>query len=71
MKTATLNLQTPWEDVKEILKENDITLTDEDLEYVPGQEDELLERLQRKMGKDKQAIREYIESVSANSGRAS
>ena len=70
MEPAGFNLQSPWEEVKETLKENDITLTDEDLEYIPGQEDALLERLQKKMGKDKKAIREYIESVSANTGRA-
>lgn len=70
MEPAGLNLQSSWEEVKETLKENDITLTDEDLEYIPGQEDELLERLQKKMKKDKQAIKEYIESVSANTGRA-
>jgi hypothetical protein len=71
METATLKLQSSWEKVKEKLKENDITLTDEDLEYKPGQENELLERLSAKMRKDKQAIKDYIESVSANKGKAS
>jgi uncharacterized protein YjbJ (UPF0337 family) len=68
---SILNLHSPWEKVKEKMKENDITLTDEDLVYTPGQEDKLLERLQKKMKKDKQAIKEYIESISANKGRAS
>jgi hypothetical protein len=67
---STLKLCAPWEEVKELLKENDISLTDKDLEYKPGDEDELLERLAKKMKKDKQAVREYIESISANSGRA-
>jgi uncharacterized protein YjbJ (UPF0337 family) len=71
METATLKLQSSWEKVKEKLKENDITLTDEDLEYKPGQENELLERLSNKLKKDKQAIKDYIESVSANKGKAS
>jgi uncharacterized protein YjbJ (UPF0337 family) len=71
VKTATLKLQSSWENVKEKLKENDITLTDEDLKYTPGHEDELLERLQKKLRKDKQAIKDYIESVSANKGKAS
>jgi hypothetical protein len=67
----TLNLQSPWEEVKDLIKEHDLSLTDADLEYQPGQEDELLTRLSKKMKKDKQAVREYIESLSSNSGRAS
>lgn len=65
-----LNLKSPWDEVKEKLKENDITLTDEDLEYEPGQEDELLNRLQEKMNKSKDEIRRYIESVAANESKA-
>lgn len=66
-----LKLQSSWDKVKELLKEHDIRLTDEDLEYREGEEDELLSRLSRKMNKDKKAVKEYIESLSANSGRAS
>ena len=65
-----LNLQSPWHEVKERLKENDVTLTDEDLDYEPGYEDRLLERLQEKMNKSPDQIREYIESVSANKSKA-
>jgi hypothetical protein len=68
---STLNLQSPWEEVKDLIKEHDLSLTDADLEYQPGHEDELLSRLSKKMKKDKQAVREYIESLSSNSGRAS
>ena len=39
MSTAELNLQKPWEQVKETLKEINLELTDEDLAYQPGQED--------------------------------
>ena len=70
MNTYTLNLQAPWEEVKERLKENNIALSEEDLAYEPGQEDALLERLQHKMNKDKQAIKEYIESISSNTDKA-
>ncbi len=42
-----LKIQAPWKEVKEKLKENDHTLTDEDLVYEKGREDELLERLSR------------------------
>jgi uncharacterized protein YjbJ (UPF0337 family) len=65
-----LNLRTPWHEVKEKLKENDVNLTDEDLEYEPGREEQLLERLQEKMHKDKEEIRRYIESVASNESKA-
>lgn len=71
MESVTLKLQSSWENVKQKLMENDITLTNEDLEYTPGHENELLERLSTKMRKDKQAVKDYIESISANKGRAS
>ncbi len=68
--TDTLKLNAPWSQVKELLKENNIDLTDDDLDYKEGKEDELLDRLSIKMKKDKLAVKEYIESVSANKGKA-
>ena len=61
-----LKLEAPWEEVKERLKDNDITLTDEDLEYTPGREEELVERLERKMNKPREQVIAYIESISSN-----
>jgi hypothetical protein len=66
-----LKLYAPWAEVKERLKENNIELTDEDLEYQPGKENELLERLQLKMHKNKEDIQLLIESISFNKSRAS
>jgi len=66
-----LKLEAPWEEVKEQLKEIHLELTDEDLEYEPGREDELLERLSTKMNKDIHAVKAWIESVSFNKGKAS
>lgn len=70
MKNQSLKLEAPWEEVKELLKENDVSLTDEDLEYTPGREAELLARLQKKLHKPPEEIKAYIESISANSGMA-
>jgi hypothetical protein len=70
MKKTSFRLHAPWEEVKELLKENDITLTDEDLKYEPGKEDELLQRLHKKMNKTPEEIKAYIESVSSNTGMA-
>jgi dihydroorotase len=71
MERYELNLNGPWEEVKEKLKEIHNELTDEDLYYRPGQEKQLLQRLSRKLGKDIPAIKIWIESVSSNSGIAS
>jgi hypothetical protein len=65
-----LNLRSPWPEVRERLKENDISLTDEDLDYRPGKDDELLEKLAEKMNKSKREVKEYIESVSDNDDKA-
>lgn len=71
MAAYQLKLHKPWEYVREDLKENNIELTDEDLDYQPGEEDQLLERLAKKMKLSKEKIKELIESISANEGRAS
>jgi hypothetical protein len=65
-----LNLRSPWPEVRERLKENDINLTDEDLEYRPGNEEELLEKLAGKMNKSKKEVKDYIESVSHNDDKS-
>ena len=64
-------LESPWEEVKEKLKELNISLTDEDLQYQPGEEEKLLSHLSVKLGKDKAAVKGLIESVSFNKGKAS
>jgi hypothetical protein len=66
-----LKLETSWPEVKEKLKEIDHLLTDEDLEYTTGQENALLERLSKKLGRSTDEIKAWIESVSFNEGKAS
>ena len=71
MGNDKLQLERSWEEVKEDLKENNIYLTDEDLNYTTGQEDQLLERLAKKMNKPEAEIKALIESISFNNGKAS
>ena len=59
-------LDAPWEKVKERMKENDINLTDADLLYEPGDEEDLLQRLEKLMNKPRYQIIAYIESISSN-----
>ncbi|MCW3115979.1 MAG: ral stress protein CsbD [Chitinophagaceae bacterium] len=66
-----LKLEAPWDEVKENMKENSIELTDADLVYEPGKEEELLNRLAKKMNRTPQQIKILIESISSNKGRAS
>jgi hypothetical protein len=71
MTSYNLKLEAPWDEVKEMLKEINTDLTDEDLDYEPGQEVLLLERLSVKLNKDVPAVKAWIESVSFNNGIAS
>ena len=66
-----LKLSEPWEDVKEKIKESNIELTDEDLQYTPGKEEELLNRLSKKLNRTPDEVKAWIESVSFNKGIAS
>ena len=67
MKNPTvLKLKVPWQTVKERMKENDLNLTDEDLVYIPGKEEELLQRLEKIMNRPRDQVVAYIESISSN-----
>jgi hypothetical protein len=68
---SNLKLQAPWDEVKEKLKEINIELTDNDLEYEPGNEEALLQRLSQKLRKDPADVKALIESVSSTKGIAS
>ena len=65
-----MRLHAPWHDVKEQMKEHNMELTDEDLEYEPGREEELFSRLASKLGASRAQIKALIESISSNKGMA-
>lgn len=71
MGEEKLQLQAPWEVVREKLKEINTDLTDADLVYEPGQEKMLLDRLSARLKKDPSEIKALIESISFNRGKAS
>jgi len=70
MREFELKLEAPWDEVKEMLKEINLDLTDDDLIYEKGKEKELLERVSRKLGKSVPDTKGWIESVSHNRGLA-
>lgn len=51
-----------WNEVKGKLKQKYGQLTDNDLAFSEGKDDELLGRLQQKLGKTKEELRREIES---------
>lgn len=61
MKTDTkLRISGSWKEIKGKLKQKYAVLTDDDLLYEEGQEEELLGRLQRKLGGTIDEIKEEI-----------
>jgi uncharacterized protein YjbJ (UPF0337 family) len=57
-----LELKGNWNEVKGKLKQKYADLTDDDLTYIEGKDDELLGRLQKRLGRSKDEIRREIES---------
>jgi uncharacterized protein YjbJ (UPF0337 family) len=55
-----LTFKGEWNEVKGKLKQKYAQLTDDDLKFVEGKDDELLGRLQTKLGKAKDEIRKFI-----------
>ena len=67
---AKLNISISWEEVKEKLLEAEPHLTEADLAYEKGKEEELFERLGKKMGRTNDQIKGWIESVAYTDGLA-
>jgi uncharacterized protein YjbJ (UPF0337 family) len=58
-----LELKGSWNEVKGKLKQKYAQLTDDDLTFAEGKDDELLGRLQQKLGKSKEDLRREIEGL--------
>ena len=58
-----LNIKGNWNEVAGKLKQQFANLTDDDLLFAEGKEEELLGRLQKKLGKTQAQIRQLIEKV--------
>jgi len=61
--TTKLQVKGNWNEVKGKLKQKYGQLTDDDLSFSEGKEDELLGRMQQKLGKTKEELRAEIESL--------
>jgi uncharacterized protein YjbJ (UPF0337 family) len=58
-----IELKGNWNETKGKLKQKFAMLTDDDLLFVKGKQDELLGRLQVKLGKTKEEIRRIISEL--------
>lgn len=59
-----LELKGSWNVIKGKLKQKYGQLTDDDLTFVEGKEDELFGRIQNRLGKTKEEIRSEVERFS-------
>ena len=57
-----LRFKGSWNEVKGKLKQKYADLADDDLTYIEGKDDELLGRLQKRLGRSRDEIRREIES---------
>ena len=55
-----LELKGSWNEIKGKLKQKYADLTDDDLKFAEGKDEELLGRLQKKLGRTKEQIREEL-----------
>ena len=58
-----LQMKGNWNEIKGKLKQKYGQLTDDDLAFAEGKEDELLGRLQKRLGKTKDDLRAEIERM--------
>ena len=58
-----LQIKGSWNELKGKLKQQYGNLTDDDLMFSQGKEDELLGRLQKRLGKSKDEVRQMIEKL--------
>jgi uncharacterized protein YjbJ (UPF0337 family) len=61
MSATTDKLKGNWNQIKGKLKEKYADLTDNDLLYVEGKEDQLVGRLQEKLGQSKEEVNSLLE----------
>jgi len=61
MSMNKLQFKGSWNEVKGKLKQKYTQLTDDELKYAEGKEDELVGRLQKKLGKSAEEVRHMLE----------
>lgn len=63
IKMDKLSIKGNWNELKGKVKQAYASLTDDDLTYAEGQEDQLLGRIQQKTGKTREELVSWINSL--------
>lgn len=63
MSAMNLKIKGAWHEFKGKLKQKYAQLTDDDLVFVEGKEEELWGRLQKKLGKTEDEIKKELEQI--------
>lgn len=63
--TTKLKIKGNWNELKGKLKQKYADLTDDDLLFAEGKEDELLGRLEKKLGKKKDELEKIIDEIQS------
>jgi uncharacterized protein YjbJ (UPF0337 family) len=63
MESWKLNLKGNWNEVKGKIKQKYADLTDDDLLYEEGKDDELVGRIQKKTGQTKEEVKSWIDKL--------
>lgn len=63
MESWKLKLKGNWNEMKGKIKQQYGHLTDDDLLYEEGKEDELIGKIQNKVGKSKEEIKSWIDKL--------
>jgi len=58
-----LELKGKWNEMKGKIKQANANLTDDDLQYEEGKDDEMLGRLQQKLGKSRDEVVKWLKSL--------
>ena len=58
-----LELKGKWNEIKGKIKQSRADLTDDDLRYEEGKDDELVGRLQQKLGKTREDVITWLKSL--------
>jgi uncharacterized protein YjbJ (UPF0337 family) len=61
-----INLEGSWHELMEKVKESNPLITDTDLAFMEGREDELYEKLAHKLHQSKKEIRDQVENIPAS-----
>lgn len=63
MSATTDKIKGNWNQIKGKLKQQYGDLTDDDLKYAEGKEDEMLGRIQKRTGESKDKLKDFIDNI--------